>query len=160
MSNNTAAAPKKLSLKEKYAQMMGLADGSLSETDFADWLRQHLRLTNPEAAVIADGRRFLYDATHSSSNGEASCASCHVFGHTDQLAWDLGNPDAGFTSLPSSIKFNLAALGSRVNGTGNVGELHPLKGPMLTQTLRGLAFHGPMHWRGDRAVGVVSGVPG
>ena len=116
--------------------------------------RQHLRLTNPEAAVIADGRRFLYDATHSSSNGEASCASCHVFGHTDQLAWDLGNPDAGFTSLPSSIKFNLAALGSRVNGTGNVGELHPLKGPMLTQTLRGLAFHGPMHWRGDRAVGV------
>jgi DNA-binding beta-propeller fold protein YncE len=116
--------------------------------------RQHLRLTSPEAPVILDGRRLLYDATHSSSNGEASCASCHVFGHTDQLAWDLGNPDAGVTRLPSSIKFNLAALGSNVNGTGNVGELHPLKGPMLTQTLRGLAYHGPMHWRGDRAVGV------
>jgi DNA-binding beta-propeller fold protein YncE len=75
--------------------------------------RQHLRLTSPEAPVILDGRRLLYDATHSSSNGEASCASCHVFGHTDQLAWDLGNPDAGVTRLPSSIKFNLAAPGQQ-----------------------------------------------
>ncbi len=115
--------------------------------------RQHLLLKNPEDPGIVSGRRFLYDATHSSSNGEASCASCHVFGHADHLAWDLGNPDAGITSLPSGIKFNLAALSSLVNGTGNVGELHPLKGPMLTQTLRGLAYHGPMHWRGDRAVG-------
>src|SRR4030095_9231895 len=27
---------------------------------------------------------------------------------------------------------------------------HPLKGPMTTQTLRGMARQGPMHWRGDR----------
>ncbi|HKV06695.1 MAG TPA: hypothetical protein VJ725_01070, partial [Thermoanaerobaculia bacterium] len=28
--------------------------------------------------------------------------------------------------------------------------LHPMKGPMTTQSLRGLANHGAMHWRGDR----------
>ena len=29
-------------------------------------------------------------------------------------------------------------------------DFHPMKGPMATQSLRGLANHGPMHWRGDR----------
>ena len=29
-------------------------------------------------------------------------------------------------------------------------QFHPMKGPMTTQTLRGLAGNGPMHWRGDR----------
>src|SRR6185369_13555424 len=28
---------------------------------------------------------------------------------------------------------------------------HPLKGPMTTQSLRGMANAGPMHWRGDRS---------
>jgi death on curing protein len=30
--------------EEKYVAMVGLAEGSLSETDFADWLRKHLVL--------------------------------------------------------------------------------------------------------------------
>ena len=30
---------------------------------------------------------------------------------------------------------------------------HPMKGPMATQSLRGMANHGPMHWRGDRTGG-------
>jgi len=30
---------------------------------------------------------------------------------------------------------------------------HPMKGPMTTQSLRGLANHGSMHWRGDRTGG-------
>jgi hypothetical protein len=32
-------------------------------------------------------------------------------------------------------------------------NFHPLKGPMSTQSLRGMANHGPMHWRGDRTGG-------
>ena len=36
---------------------------------------------------------------------------------------------------------------------------HPLKGPMTTQTLRGMANHGPMHWRGDRTGGRSPGDP-
>src|SRR6185436_13919410 len=35
----------------------------------------------------------------------------------------------------------------------NVNQFHPMKGPMTTQTLRGLSTHGPMHWRGDRSNG-------
>ena len=34
-----------------------------------------------------------------------------------------------------------------------------MKGPMTTQTLRGLAHHGPMHWRGDRTGGERRGDP-
>src|SRR5207249_3018064 len=40
-----------------------------------------------------------------------------------------------------------------INGTGNAGQLHPMKGPMTTQTLRGMVNNGPMHWRGDRVSG-------
>ena len=32
-------------------------------------------------------------------------------------------------------------------------DFHPMKGPMTTQSLRGMANHGPMHWRGDRTGG-------
>ena len=34
-----------------------------------------------------------------------------------------------------------------------------MKGPMTTQTLRGMANHGPMHWRGDRTGGNVPDEP-
>src|SRR5262249_42747084 len=53
----------------------------------------HLTVHNPESATIVNGRHFFYDAHLTSSNGEASCAVCHVFGDFDSLAWDLGNPD-------------------------------------------------------------------
>ena len=54
---------------------------------------QSVALHNPEPASVVDGRPFLYDAMLTSSNGEAACASCHIFGDNDDLAWDLGNPD-------------------------------------------------------------------
>jgi DNA-binding beta-propeller fold protein YncE len=101
-----------------------------------------LPLYDPEPPKVVDGRRFLYDARFTSSNGEASCATCHVFGDFDSLAWDLGNPD-------DKVKDNFNPLGP----TGNHTPFHPLKGPMTTQTLRGLAHQGPMHWRGDRTGG-------
>ena len=113
----------------------------------------HLLLANPEPATITEGRRLLYDATLSSSNGEASCSSCHIFGNTDHLAWDLGDPDGPVVNTPVNIKLGLGGLGSNINGSGDVRSLHPMKGPMGTQTLRGMANHGAMHWRGDRVAG-------
>ena len=62
-------------------------------------------LHNPEPPEVVAGRRFLYDARFTSSNGEASCASCHVFADFDSLAWDLGNPD-------DVVKPNLNPLGT------------------------------------------------
>jgi DNA-binding beta-propeller fold protein YncE len=94
---------------------------------------------DPEPAAVRDGRAFLYDARLTSSNGEAACASCHVFADFDSLAWDLGNPD-------DVVRQNFNPRGP----IGSNQPFHPLKGPMTTQTLRGMAHGGPMHWRGDR----------
>ncbi len=101
-------------------------------------------LHDPEPASVIAGRRVLYDATATSSNGEASCAACHVFGDMDGLAWDLGNPDG-------AVVQNLNPLRPGLNASP---DFHPMKGPMTTQSLRGLAHHGPMHWRGDRTGGL------
>jgi DNA-binding beta-propeller fold protein YncE len=117
----------------------------------------HVPLHNPEPASVVAGRPFLYDATATSANGEASCASCHIFGDMDDLAWDLGNPDAAVKPNPIPINLGIAItsgfvhLPSPINGTGRVADFHPMKGPMTTQTLRGLLGSGAMHWRGDRA---------
>lgn len=121
-------------------------------------------LYNPEPATVVEGRPFLYDASFSSANGEASCASCHIFGDKDELAWDLGNPDDEVSSNPIDKRlatdlaigaFNLLTghPGSPINGTGDQHQFHPMKGPMTTQTLRGMANSGAMHWRGDRSNG-------
>ena len=113
-------------------------------------------LHNPEPAAVVQGRPFLYDAAQTSSNGEASCASCHVFGDMDHLAWDLGNPDADVTADPIPIRLVAGSVTapSPINGTGNPRQFNSMKGPMTTQTLRGMVNDGAMHWRGDRSVGV------
>lgn len=119
-------------------------------------------LPNPEPTSVVQGRPFLYTPPPG-GNGEASCASCHIFGDNDDLAWDLGNPDNATTKNPIPINLGDAtsiAIGSflfgvqgKINGTGQTDVFHPMKGPMTVQTLRGLANSGAMHWRGDRANG-------
>jgi len=116
--------------------------------------RQHLRLHSLEPASIARGRRWLYDARATSSNGEATCASCHVFADTDDLAWDLGNPDAPVVLNPNPQHEIIQA--NPVLGSFSF-DFHPMKGPLVTQSLRGMANHGPMHWRGDRTSALVPG---
>jgi YVTN family beta-propeller protein len=102
----------------------------------------HRVMFNPEPADIVNGRKFLYDARITSGNGNDSCASCHIFGDTDGLAWDLGNPDGTMAAIPNLfIPISPAAVPH---------QFHPMKGPMTTQSMRGLTNHGPMHWRGDR----------
>ncbi len=88
---------------------------------------------DPTPAVIRHGRGFLYDAKLS-GNGTAACAACHVDADVDLLAWDLGDPGGAMQTVPAAP----------------VALLHPMKGPMMTQTLRGLARLEPLHWRGDR----------
>ena len=135
----------------------------------------HTLLYNPEPEHITAGRPFLYDARLSSSNGEVSCSSCHIFGDHDGLAWDLGNPDASISESPLPVKFQkLLELEIRgdlgidgigvtdveaINGGASLNQFHPMKGPMTTQTLRGMSTHGAMHWRGDRSTGFFSDDP-
>jgi len=168
-------------------------------------------LPDPSPPDVYLGRRFLYDARHTSKRGDSSCASCHVFGDLDDLAWDLGEPggtdvfninpfiddpspeclsepcrstriprceqhpatectqDSDCPSGPCRANWprfcNFAATracsvdadcfvvvaGRPVQGQC-IGDRRfaTMKGPMTTQSLRGLKDAGPMHWRGDR----------
>jgi YVTN family beta-propeller protein len=120
-------------------------DNSVSVVDTATKSETaHVALHNPEPASVVVGRPLLYDAVLSSTNGEASCASCHIFGDLDSLAWDLGNPHESVLNNPNPFRIG--------PGVGFV-NFHGMKGPMTTQTLRGMANEGPMHWRGDRTGG-------
>jgi DNA-binding beta-propeller fold protein YncE/cytochrome c553 len=110
----------------------------------------HVKMHTPEPPSIVAGRRFLYDAKLSSSHGDSACASCHVFGDFDSLAWDLGNPDGKVIDNPGPFNSTLVNV---VTGQPMEPIFHPMKGPMATQSLRGMANHGPMHWRGDRTGG-------
>jgi YVTN family beta-propeller protein len=121
----------------------------------------HVSMFNPEPSSITTGRRFLYDARHTSAHGDSACASCHIFGDFDSLAWDLGDPDnivipvPGASDLTTSPTFvvPLGLLGLPPQFLPPFQSFQPLKGPMTTQSLRGMANHGSMHWRGDRTGG-------
>lgn len=86
---------------------------------------------DPTPAAVRAGRPMLYDTVRFSGLGHISCASCHVDARTDRLAWDLGDPSAP-----------LSASGGFAH--------HPMKGPMLTQTLIDTVQAPFLHWRGDR----------
>ncbi len=57
---------------------------------------------NPEPESVTLGRPFLYDAFLTSSHGDSACASCHIDGDTDHLAWDLGDPTVKSALIPGS----------------------------------------------------------
>ncbi|MFK7885259.1 MAG: cytochrome c peroxidase [Gammaproteobacteria bacterium] len=105
---------------------------------------------DPRPDYIRLGQPFLYDA-RLSANGFVSCASCHMWGRTDGLAWDLGTPEAQNEEVPPAL----------------VDALPPMKLPadkdlMVTQSLQGLlnfevepadagwVTNAPYHWRADR----------
>ncbi|MEM7305321.1 MAG: beta-propeller fold lactonase family protein [Planctomycetota bacterium] len=96
---------------------------------------------DPTPEDLSLGRRFLYDAKLS-GNGTLSCAACHWDAEMDVLAWDLGDPGGELGDLPTHPD-------PVIDGFLQFQYLHPMKGPMLTKTLRGLADAGPLHWRGD-----------
>ncbi len=75
---------------------------------------------DPTPDDVKAGRTLFYDGDNS-LNRNLSCATCHVEGRTDMLAWTLSD-------LPRDDK-----------------------GPLLTQTLAGIEKVRPFHWRGEQA---------
>ncbi|WP_455220510.1 YncE family protein [Kaarinaea lacus] len=148
----TAGGPTGIVLDETRNQLYVLTrfDNGLSVIDTSTNAEvTHTAMFNPEPTVVVNGRRFLYDASLS-SHGDSSCGLCHVFGDFDGLAWDLGNPDAVVKSNPNpfaSFTFQNVVVPLTPD---DPAVFHPMKGPMTTQSLRGLEGNGPMHWRGDR----------
>jgi YVTN family beta-propeller protein len=96
---------------------------------------------DPTPDTIKQGRGFLYDSKLS-GNGTMACAACHIDAEMDLIAWDLGDP----TGQMQTNKTTNPLLGNAVSNA----VFHPMKGPMTTQTLRGLNGLDPFHWRGDR----------
>lgn len=114
---------------------------------------------NPLPDTVRQGRGFFYDA-RLSSHGTVSCATCHVDADRDGIAWDLGDPGGEMTVVKGS------PLSAHITNVSN-RNLHPMKGPMVTQTLRGMASNAAVpaalltaaspevittkfHWRGDK----------
>jgi YVTN family beta-propeller protein len=148
--NGKPVGPTGLVLDERRSRLYVLTrfDNAIAVVDTSTKaVTARVPMHNPEPESVVNGRPFLYDARFTSSNGESPCASCHVFGDFDSLAWDLGNPDSTTVNNPGPfcaiIEFGLPA----------VDNFPALKGPMTTQSLRGMENHGPMHWRGDRTGG-------
>jgi YVTN family beta-propeller protein len=139
-------------------------DNAVAEVDLV--ARREISVTplfNPEPPAVRVGRKFFYDATLTSSNGEANCNVCHPAADKDDLAWDLGMPFFGLQPnpnpfvpapgffgilFPDPVAFNQFATGL-VGGNDPTVEFNPLKGPMTVLTLRGIKDSGPMFWRGD-----------
>ncbi|MFO0577058.1 MAG: hypothetical protein U1A78_23890 [Polyangia bacterium] len=142
----SGGGPSGLALDEGRGRLYVLTrfDNSISVIDTRTGTeRRHIAMFNPEPASVVQGRRFLYDASYTSSHGDSSCASCHVFGDFDSIGWNLGNPEGDELANPSPLQpFPIIGFTDTV--------FRPLKGPMVTQSLRGMDNHGPMHWRGDR----------
>jgi DNA-binding beta-propeller fold protein YncE len=102
-----------------------------------------LGTVDPIPAEVKAGRGYLFDA-RLSGNGTLSCATCHVDADRDGIAWDLGVPSGVMTVQTGK---NLA---SDHTDTLVARPMHPMKGPMVTQTMRNLEGGAPFHWRGDR----------
>ncbi|MHA3772830.1 hypothetical protein ACXR0O_14955 [Verrucomicrobiota bacterium sgz303538] len=98
---------------------------------------------DPMPVSVKEGRGFLFDA-RLSGNGTMSCATCHLDADRDGIAWDLGDPGGQMSTV--------MGLNNAVHDPTPIErQMHPMKGPMVTQTVRGIAGGTPLHWRGDRA---------
>ncbi len=118
-------------------------DGSISVID-TNGLTELVAVAffDPTPQAIKDGRPFLYNTQQFSGLGQSSCASCHIDGGLDQLAWDLGDPAGEMKTFNQSCVIPGNLVGCQ--------DWHPMKGPMTTQTLVGLQGTAPFHWRADR----------
>jgi YVTN family beta-propeller protein len=94
---------------------------------------------DPTPDEIVNGRKFFFGG-FTSGHGDQACATCHPFGDFDNIGWDLGDPRGTMQPIDTRGQIDLNI----------VAAAHPMKGPMMTQTLRGLPSTGLLHWRGDR----------
>ena len=104
------------------------------------------RCTAPSRPASSTGRRFLYDAALELEPRR------HVVRELPRVRRlrqpRLGPRQPGRAGDPRSRGRSCSR--PAVFDPNFNPDFQPMKGPMTTQSLRGLANHGPMHWRGDR----------
>lgn len=131
----------RLYVLNKLAETVSVIDTQAAEPEVV--AEADLSAHEPLPPEVKHGRGFLFDA-RLSGNGAVSCGICHLDADRDGLAWDLGDPGG---ELLTVIGANLSVHDT----TPRPRVMHPMKGPMTTQTLRGMQDGAPFHWRGDRA---------
>ena len=144
-SSSTNQGPTGLALDENRQRLYvyNRFAGSLSTIDTSiQTVIDTLPLFDPTPTAIKTGRPHLYNTHATSGLGQAACASCHVDARFDRLAWDLGDPTGSMKTITNA---NFASFVPSVTN-----HFHPMKGPMVTQTLQDIIGHEPFHWRGDR----------
>ncbi|MFT7486611.1 MAG: YVTN family beta-propeller protein, partial [Candidatus Paceibacteria bacterium] len=109
----------------------------ISTTTEAELTRVSFHDASPAAIQI--GRKHLYSTHDNSGLGQVACATCHVDSRMDRLAWNLGDPSGDMAAFHGNCLDN------------GCEDWHPMKGPMLTQTLQDIIGKEPHHWRGDRS---------
>lgn len=135
-----------LDLPGTRAFVLNRFDATVSVADVAGRNVLHtVPFFDPTPDVVRMGRPFLFDTHLTSGLGQASCASCHVDARSDGLAWDLGNPSGAMAAFDQVCNMDLPLPHD------SCGSWHPMKGPMVTQSLVGMGGTEPFHWRGDRA---------
>ncbi len=137
---NVGQGPTGIVISNTIAYVLNKFDGSVSTLDLT---QNAVTATtslyfDPTPAAIKTGRPILYNTQKTSGLGQISCASCHVDARWDRLAWDLGSPAGTVATLPGATN------------SGNPIAFHPMKGPLLTQTLIDTMQAPAFHWRGDR----------
>jgi DNA-binding beta-propeller fold protein YncE len=133
------AATNRVYVLNKFAGTISIVDAT-ARVELAQ-----VPLHDPTPVVIKVGRKHLYDTHKNSGLGQLACASCHVNGRMDRLAWDLGDPAGAMKAEAEQNDFaGIPGL------SGGFPDWHSMKGPMLTQTLQDIIGKEPHHWRGDR----------
>jgi len=149
--------PTGIALDESRNQLytMNRFNGSISVLDIttpgSESVSSTIPFFDPTPSAVKTGRVHFYGTHENSGLGQIACASCHIDGRKDRLAWDLGDPSGGIkaldliaTSADLTPKHNPAFLPATLD------DFHPMKGPMTTQTLQDIIGKEPHHWRGDR----------
>jgi len=134
--------PAGLALRDGTLYVFNRFESSVSVVDAAA-LAETARYSLPDftPAAVRAGRPHLYDTHATSGLGHLACASCHVDARIDRLAWDLGDPGGDVEPMDQNCITDFFAA---------CDDFHPMKGPMLTQTLQDIVGKEPFHWRGDR----------
>ena len=82
---------------------------------------------------INTGRVHFYGTHENSGLGQVSCASCHIDGRMDRLAWDLGNPAPlvdGSDMLLTPVDANFTDIRGRGDGLDfGAGSVQTLNAP-------------------------------
>jgi YVTN family beta-propeller protein len=126
----------RLYVLNRFAATVSILDSSSLE------VAHTLAFHDPTPTRVKLGRVHFYNTHKTSGLGLVACASCHVDGRLDRLAWDLGNPTGSMKFLTNGNFAN--------DPPARTNHFHPMKGPMTTQTLQDIIGHEPFHWRGDR----------